>query len=130
MAKLHIYYNLSRNKTNMGKLKVKIDDKNEIEIEEYQKQSVELESGIHNIKMYVPWLGGYFGYVDENIEIENDDVFYYYKPPFTHSQKGKFVKLAGYEALEKLTKRNKIISMVSLIVVVAIIVLWIIKVRK
>lgn len=127
MAKLHIYYNFSEGKVAMmDTLKVKIDDKIKLEIKKHQKQAVELKSGTHNVKMYVPWMSGSAGYVDENIEIQNEDLFYYYKLPLVLSQKGHFTQVANENALEKLNKKNKTKSTISLIVVVLVIILLIV----
>ena len=127
MAKLHLYYNFSDSKSAvLDVLRVKINDKIELQVGKYEKEVIELKSGAHNVKMYVPWMGGSFGYTDENIEIQNEDVFYYYKLPSTASQKGKFVKLTNEAALDQLVKLNKAMSKIPLVIVIIIVVLFVV----
>jgi len=124
MAKLHIFYNYNEDKTILkDNLKVKIDDEKELEIGHYEEVEIELENRKHNIKMYVPYMNGSFGFTSEDIEINNDDLFYYYKAPLAYSQKGKFIKVNSSEDFSKQQKKNKIMSTIFLILAI-IIVLW------
>jgi len=124
MAKLHIFYNYNEDKVILkDNLKVKIDDATEFEIEKYEEKEIELENGKHNIKMYVPYMNGSFGFASEDIEINNEDLFYYYKSPLLYSQKGKFIKVNNSEDFLNQKKKNKLMSTIFLITAI-IIILW------
>jgi hypothetical protein len=124
MAKLHIFYNYNENKTILeDDLKVKIDDETELEVGKYEEKEIELENGKHNIKMYVPYMNGSFGFTSEDVEINNEDLFYYYRAPLAYSQKGKFVKVNNSEDFSKQQKKNKLMSTIFLVLAI-IIVLW------
>jgi hypothetical protein len=118
MAKLHIFYNL-----NDYKLKIKIDDKPEFEVDKYEEKEIELENGKHNVEMYVQTIRQSFGLISENIEMNNEDLFYYYKVPLTFYQKGKLIKVNSSEDFLKQKKIYKI-KLIILFTFIAILIIF------
>jgi hypothetical protein len=126
MAKLHIFYKSSENKMIIHNLKVEVDGK-EYEIEKNKILEVELEKGAHEIKLYAPYelvgAGGTFGQATETIQMQDEDLFYYFQLPVMYSQKGKFVKVNNAEGLEKMQKRSAVKSKISTVVAIIIVLL-------
>jgi len=120
MANIHIFYNPSPDKWVKDNLKIKIDDSIEYVVEMNQEITIDMNRGMHNIKMYVPWLGGSFGFRSETIEIPDEDQFYYYQLPMLSFQKGKFIRVGSSEDFLKAQKKSKTLFVILLILSIII----------
>ena len=130
MGKLYLYYKKHNDSVIGNFLKVKVDDNITAEVDKNNTYELELSNGTHNIKMYSEgWTSNdLVGYIDQDIEIEND-TYYIYKAPATIYGKGKLThhQFNSIDDFKKYVKKNNTIyKIVGIIfVIIAILILFI-----
>ena len=132
MAKLTILY--MRGSCTGGlfgmELKVKIGEDKIFEVTKDKFNTIELEKGKHSITMYVERYSekDIIGYVNTEVDINDDDNYFVYKAPSIATKPGKFFKVNNKEELENLIKKRDDKEKLSIvIVIIMVIVLYFLK---
>lgn len=124
MAKLHLFYNYSGSKTKFdGKLIVQIDEREDLyfEIDEDQEIIADITEGNHILKMYISSYGVARGYITQEINIYQNDVFYLYRTNFKNGRLEKLDNIEKYNKSKKQIRRKEMFwSIVAVIIIVGL----------
>lgn len=128
MGKLVIYYakdDKTKRSSFNSTLKIKVDNEQKIELEKGNSTIIELQNGKHNVKMFFrAWSeNDVCGYVNTDVEINDNASYYIYKAPVVLNNSGKLVKVNSEDEFKKNEKIRTILNIFTFIIILLAIII-------